>query len=226
MITRSAFLYAAKHPRAALRARPLRLQPPFFSPGRECRRILSRHERLVSTGGDSLFAWQTHQPVLVELLRIIGAPRVLELGIGYASTPLVLGLSASSVSLETTPRWHARFARFADEDHRILIVEPDWRTPFLDEEWDVVFVDNSPAEMRQPLVERLARRARFLICHDTEELFKPSAANYGWDFGQFPHVWTYTQFPTYTTVVSMIEPIPLADRLEGIAAGAAGRAPN
>jgi hypothetical protein len=170
---------------------------------------------VLAAGGDSLVGWQTHQPVLVELFRHLQAPRVLEAGIGYASTPLVLQLARESVSLETNPRWHRRFARFADDRHRILLVEDEASEPWLDEEWDLAFVDGSGTS-RQACVDRLAERTRFVVCHDTEELFKPSAANFGWDFSRFEHVWTYTQFPNYTTVASTTEPIPLT-HLTGIA---------
>ena len=143
---------------------------------------------------------------------------MLELGLGFGSTPLTLGLSGASVSLETDPRWYARFARYASPQHRILlweeVAELEWRCPFLEERWDVALVDNAPANSRQSNLEKLAHRARFIVCHDTQECFRPSPSNYRWDFSAFRHVWTYTQFDTYTTVLSNVEPIPLG-RLAG-----------
>lgn len=194
---------------------PLRLRRPLFRPQREFERILALHPRRpdgTGWGAD----WESHQPVLVELLRRVPGARVLELGIGYASTPVVLGLSASSVSIETVDSWYRRFARFDTPSHRIIPWRDftfwEWRAcPFLQQEWDVAFVDNAPAGSRQSNLLKLAHRSRFIVCHDTEELYKPSAAEYRWDFSSFRHVWTFTEFPTYTTVVSNVEPIPLAD---------------
>jgi hypothetical protein len=158
--------------------------------------------------------------VLVELLRRQFAPRVLELGIGYSSTPIVLALSRSSVSLETDADWHARFARFDEPAHRVLLWteydEAEWRCAYLEEQWDVAFVDNSPHSTRQSNLEKLASNARFIVCHDTEECFKPAGSSYGWDFSGFRHVWTYTRFANYTTVASNVERIPL-DHLGGVA---------
>jgi hypothetical protein len=63
-------------------------------------------------------------------------------------------------------------------------------------------------------ISRSSPNARFIVCHDTQECFVPSPSDYRWDFSGFEHVWTYTQFPTYTTVVSNSEPIPL-EHLDG-----------
>jgi hypothetical protein len=138
---------------------------------------------------------------------------VLELGIGFGSTPLILGLSSSSVSLETNADWYARFAPYDAPAHRILLwtafTDLEWSCPYLDEEWDVALVDNAPAHSRQSNLEALADRARFIVCHDTQECFGPSPSDYRWDFSVFRHVWTYTQFSTYTTVVSNKVAIPL-----------------
>lgn len=162
--------------------------------------------------------WETHEPVLVELLTRNPRARVLELGMGFGSTPLVLGLSGFSVSLETSDAWFRRFARFDSADHRIFlwreVSESGWNCPYLADEWDIAIVDNAPAHTRQSNLEKLSAHSRFVVCHDTQEVFRPSPSDYRWDFSAFRFVWTYTQFGTYTTVVSDIEDIPL-DHLPG-----------
>lgn len=197
---------------------PLRLRRPLFSPKRECRRIVARQPRLVAGNGGEVSDWETHEPVLVELLKLKPAARVLELGTGFGSTPVVLGLSGSSVSLETSEAWYRRFARFDSVDHRVSlwrdVSEFAWECPYLDEEWDIAFVDNAPAHSRQSNLEKLSAHTRFVVCHDTQEVFRPSPSDYRWDFSAFRFVWTYTQFGTYTTVVSNIGDIPL-DHLPG-----------
>jgi len=156
--------------------------------------------------------FESHQPVLIELLGHVPQARALELGIGYGSTPLVYCLSGTSVSLETNPQWHRRFARHSRPEHRIELLsdydEWEWRCPELEQSWDIAFVDNAPGHSRQSNLEKLADGCRFIVCHDTEEVFKPSASDYRWDFSGFEHVWTCTLSPTYTTVVSTREPLP------------------
>lgn len=157
--------------------------------------------------------------MLLELLEQLPRARVLELGTGYGSTPIVLRRSGSSVSLETDRTWFNRLARYADEHHQIVLwskySEKEWTCPYLHEEWDIAFVDNSPASTRQSNLSKLAATARFVVCHDTQECFGPSASRYGWDFTGFRHVWTYTRFETYTTVASDFDEIPI-DSLPGI----------
>lgn len=198
---------------------PLRLRRQVFSPKREFRRIDRNIRRVLADPGLELSVWQSYQPVLVELLRRLERPRVLELGVGYGSTPIVLELSESSVSLDTDREWYARFARFDRPQHRVLhwtdYDASAWNCPYFDEQWDVAFVDNSPHTTRQGNVLRLADRARFIVCHDTEECYKPAGSSYRWDFSGFRHVWTYTRFDNFTTVVSNVEPIPL-DHLGGL----------
>ena len=201
---------------------PIRLRRQVFSPRREFKRIDRHVGRALADPSVEFGVWESHQPVLVTLLRAIEAPRVLELGVGYSSTPVVLALSGTSVSLETDPEWVARFSRFATPKHEIArwddYEEHAWTCRFFDERWDVAFVDNSPASTRQGNVEQLRESARFVVCHDTEECFKPAGSSYGWDFSAFRFVWTCTRFDNYTTVASNSEPIPeaLTKAIEGV----------
>jgi hypothetical protein len=204
----------------SLRSRPPRLREPFFSPERELARILERSRRAELVPDFELLDYETHQPVLLALLEQLPRPRVLELGSGYGSTPILLSRSGSSLSLETDPTWYRRFRRYASDEHGIRLWsdfdDREWRCRYLGERWDVALVDNSPASTRQSNLLKLANGSRFIVCHDTQECFGPAAANYGWDFSLFRHVWTYTRFGAYTTVVSNFEPIPLT-HLPGIA---------
>jgi hypothetical protein len=199
---------------------PLRLRRQVFSPRREYKRIVRRCERVAADPTFELGLWESHQPVLVDLLAQMRDPRVLELGMGYASTPIILAMSGTSVSIETDEPWFERFARFATDAHAFVLLsdytQSAWRTPYLDEDWDVAFVDNSPYSTRQSNLLELAGRARFVVCHDTEECFKPAGSDYRWDFSSFEYVWTYTRFDNYTTVVSNVAPVPLG-HLPGIA---------
>src|SRR6185312_10326907 len=99
---------AVKHELRRQATGPVRLRRRFFRPGREFRRIARRHERVLQDPTFSLLTWESHQPVLIELLRRHPGARMLELGVGYSSTPIVLQLSGSSVSLETDADWLER----------------------------------------------------------------------------------------------------------------------
>jgi len=128
--------------------RPVRHRRPLFSLERECRRDVQRHRAVLADSAVGLGEWESHQPVLVELLTREPGARVLE-------------------------------------------------------------------RSRQGNLLKLASRARFIVCHDTEECFKLSAADHRWDFSSFAHVWTRKRFPNYTTVASTVEAIPL-DALGGV----------
>jgi hypothetical protein len=192
---------------------PLRLWRPFFAPARELRRIEHRYRRTLADPSLEIVGPESHQPVLLELLAQLPQARMLELGTGFASTPIVLGRAGRSVSLETDEWWLRRFGRFASSEHQILLwrdfTDSEWNCPYFADEWDVALIDNLPGRSRQSNLLKLAHQARFIVCHDTEGCFKPSAADYRWDFSGFEYGWTFTRYPTYTTVVSTVEPIPL-----------------
>jgi len=197
----------------AWRFRPPRLREPLFSPERELARIAERRRRVDADPSFELLDYETHQPVLLDLLEHLPDARMIELGTGYASTPIVLGRTGASLSLETEPVWYRRFRRYASDAHRLELVrdfdEREWQSDHLRAEWDVALVDNSPGTSRQRNLLALGERTRFVVCHDTQECFRPAASRFGWDFSSFGHVFTYTRFATYTTVVSNHEPIPL-----------------
>lgn len=205
---------------------PLRLRRQIFSPRREFKRIVRRCEQARRDPSFELGVWESHQPVLLALLGGLPRARVLELGMGYASTPIVLALSGSSVSIEIDEAWFARFSRFARPGHDLVLLADytasEWHTPYLEQQWDVALVDNSPYSTRQSNLLALSHRARFIVCHDTEECFKPAGSDYRWDFSSFRYVWTYARFDSYTTVVSNVEPITL-DLHPGIAGQPPGR---
>ena len=211
---------AARRLARSWRGRPPRLRAPLFTPEREVVRIVERVHRAESDPSFELESFESHQPVLLALLEAVQAARVLELGTGYGSTPIVLARSGQSLSLETDPAWFERFRQFASPAHRIEMCndfdEWRWRSRYFSERWDIALVDNSPGTSRQGNLAALAATTRFIVCHDTQECFRPAASDFRWDFSEFRHVWTYTRFDTYTTVVSNSERIPL-ETLEGIA---------
>jgi hypothetical protein len=120
----------------------------------------------------------THQPVLFETaMRCDGT--VVELGCGEGSTRLLHDVCAERnlplLTLEADADWMNRYApAFASAAHRFELV-PDWETalesPRWDEQqWGLVFVDQSPWEARAASVRRLRSNADFVILHDCDYL--------------------------------------------------------
>ena len=77
--------------------------------------------------------------------------------------------------------------------------------PAFEQEWDVAFIDNAPGESRQSNLLKLRDKCRFIVCHDTEEVYKPSASNYGWNFSTFKYNFVFDKYNTYTNVLSNFE---------------------
>jgi len=153
----------------------------------------------------------SHQPVLMTLLNKIEKAKVLELGIGYGSTPLIVDNSEYSEHYETDLDWFNNLKEeFSSEKHIFNLVTNhskfDWNEESIfSKEWDIAFIDNAAGESRQSNLMKLKDKARFIVCHDTEELYKPSASDYKWDFSSFKYQYVFTKYNTYTSVVSNFE---------------------
>lgn len=170
-----------------------------------------------------LDGFASHQPILVELLKRIEKPKVIELGIGYGSTPIITELSHYSEHYETDNDWLDKFISYQNENHKFFKVSNvgkldglemynifEWKDNYIfEKEWDIAFIDNAPGESRQTNLLKLANKCKFIICHDTEELYKLSAGNYQWDFSNFKYQYVFDKYNVYTTVVSNFEDFKL-----------------
>jgi hypothetical protein len=152
----------------------------------------------------------THLPVLKHIVGITTGP-VLEMGMGYNSTPILHELCSNRllVSLDSEAEWVEKFASFRSDSHKIK-TEPDWddTTRYLQSVfWDVILIDHHPCERRAIDIKLLMHNARFMVVHDTE----PRAAhvyNYEPALSLFRYRWEFQALMPYTTVVSMTDPIP------------------
>lgn len=117
--------------------------------------------------------YATHLPILLEAVSRTTGP-VLELGAGRGSTTALHDLCAASerllVTVDADPEWIERFAHLASETHRFESLPDPAATPWLDEEWSVVFVDHAPGETRCKAIERARSKAEWILAHDSEEL--------------------------------------------------------
>lgn len=115
----------------------------------------------------------SHLPVLAKLLSVIDKP-VIELGIGYNSTPLLHWMckerGVQLMSFETDKEWMDKFKEFQEEDHYMEHVK-DWN--FLDQlasidDFGLVFIDHKPARKRRSSALKFKDTADFVVLHDSE----------------------------------------------------------
>ena len=112
----------------------------------------------------------SHIPILIKLVQMTDGP-VLELGIGYNSTPLLhwlCGASRHLVSLEGDEKWVKKFQEYNVDRHIVKYIE-DWDKADIDNtHWSVVLIDHRPALRRKVDAERLKDKADYILIHDSE----------------------------------------------------------
>lgn len=112
----------------------------------------------------------SHLPALVWTVQQTVGP-ILELGLGYNSTPYLHWASAvprrQLVSYENNPAFYPWAQHYNSTFHQVLTVD-DWKSAQIEHPWDVALVDHNPAEKRANEVLRLAAWAKYIIVHDTD----------------------------------------------------------
>jgi hypothetical protein len=150
----------------------------------------------------------SHQPVLVTLLQKYGGKcNVLELGCGYGSSPILAGLSSYSEHYETDYDWLQKVKEFESENHSFHFVDNHEKFMWNDlipfsKSWDIAFIDNASGESRQSNLIKLKDKCSYIVCHDTEEVYKQAASDYRWNFSMFKYHYVFKNYNTFTTVVS------------------------
>lgn len=116
-------------------------------------------------------AWGSHQPALMECIaKTTGA--VLELGIGYFSTPLLHHYCEASgrtlVSVEADAEWYKSFRHYESGMHTLILAEYDDIIPKLAQRpWSVVLIDNSPGGARRAKdFTTLWPNSEYVVIHD------------------------------------------------------------
>lgn len=135
----------------------------------------------------------------------VPASRILELGAGEYSTPMLHAIAhacgAELLTLGADDAWLAKYRDLMAEFHELRHV-PDWAAEAaIDEPWDLAFVDHAPAERRRFDLARLANNAEvgIVVLHDTEPY-----TSYGYDqaIPLFKFVATCKRWKTWTSVCS------------------------
>lgn len=184
--------------------------------------------------------YYSHYPVLARALAMTTGP-VLELGMGWGSTPLLHAMCANKrdlISFETDPQWLARFQPLAygPEDieeyflglscHQFELAG-DWKAwmnsgwPTM-QHWSVVFIDCAPGEIRKDLALKLKDHAEFVILHDAETdgyYGKGGGGNYR--YYEIDHLWKYKEvyrlLQPATLILSDTRPFGLSKFEQGLA---------
>lgn len=111
--------------------------------------------------------WSTHLPALALAVMRYGR-RVLEIGCGWYSTPMLYTMSHTVETLETDYAWASKFFHLTNGHLHVVPDIEDGAMMFSDFPWDVVFVDCDPVWQREPCVRLFLDKPCCVVAHDTE----------------------------------------------------------
>lgn len=142
----------------------------------------------------------SHFAVLAALVhRTVG--KVLELGVGWGSTPMLRLMCKDRLeSYDNSMAWAHKFGVPWVNDWKKW--EPEHPS------YDVIFIDCAPDEYRKDLAARFKNRAKFIVCHDAEcDTEHGGGGNYQYDLviDQFRHVTFYRTLRPHTLILSNVE---------------------
>ncbi len=169
-----------------------------------------------------IFGYATHTVPLVLALESIGGD-VLELGVGYGSTPLlhnlciptnVSGPIRNVVSLEDNLEWYERFAGYQSSWHLVVFAKDiitETKRFIESRRFGVVLVDNDSTDLevkgmfenRIEAVELLKDEAKIVVVHDTDDVRLSTDSRWLDLVDSFKFVSTWNSFPQ-TTVLSNV----------------------
>lgn len=160
-------------------------------------------------------AFSTHQPVLIHLLNTIKEGDVLEFGVGWHSTPimhLICGLQGRNLlSVDTDKTWFDLFIEYRSPWHKLVLSAPKpifkGVDRMFDRHYSIAFVDAAPAEIRQPVIERIKDIADYVIVHDSEGLIEGRSDVYAYDFSMYKHILHFRPMNPATSVLSNLDEI-------------------
>ncbi len=160
-------------------------------------------------------AFSTHQPVLIHTLNTIVEGDVLEFGTGWNSTPLmhlICGLQGRNLlSIDTDPDWFKKFTNFESPWHHLQLSAQgpiyNGTHSMFNKRYTIAFIDAAPAEIRQPVIERIKDIADYVIVHDSECTFQGRVNVYRYDFSMYKHVLHFRPMNPATSLLSNLDEI-------------------
>jgi len=150
--------------------------------------------------------YSTHLPVLFEAMKRTTGD-VLELGPGFASTPVLHWLceiqGRNLLTIENNYKWHYICRQYYRTDLHKHVCVKDWDQcwPYIEKEWDVVLVDHSPSERRVVEIKKLANLAKLIVIHDSDAN-KDKEYHYSTIYPLFKYRFDFTEVEPATTVLS------------------------
>lgn len=159
------------------------------------------------------FNWGSHIPLLIKVIEhTVGD--VLELGMGWYSTPLLhwmcSDMKRNLYSYENNKGYFDLFQNGLNEFHKTYLID-SYEGIGVDKNWGVVFIDINPMEIRAPLALSLSKCADTIVVHDSEyreekfyhyrELLYPA----------FKYRYDYTKFRPNTSVFSNFNSLEFLD---------------
>lgn len=160
-------------------------------------------------------AFSTHQPILIHVLNTITDGDVLGFGMGWNSTPLMhllCGIQGRNLfSVDTDPEWYDKFIKYASPWHYLNLSAQgpiyDGTHFMFEKKFRIAFIDAAPAEIRQPVIERMKDMVDYIIVHDSECTFQGRVNVYRYDFSMFKHVLHFKPMNPATSVLSNLDEI-------------------
>ena len=139
--------------------------------------------------------YATWLPAMMDCLLRTRGP-VLEVGGGLWSPVLHAFCDRIRMltTVETDPEWYGLMLSLANPWHLVYAELPAGCS------WDVALVDGPTAE-RQPMIEALRGRAKYIVVHDTQD------GGYGWDFKGYT-VSEWASLSPATSVLSAVTDTP------------------
>lgn len=152
--------------------------------------------------------WGSHIPMLIKVMENTTGD-VLEIGMGYYSTPLLHWICSDSKrylhSYENIKGYFDLFQNGLNEYHKTYLVDC-FNGVGTNNVWSVAFIDSNPMEERAHIALALADVAQIIIVHDSEhreerfyhyrELLNP-VFKYRYDYTKFrPNTSVYSNFNT------------------------------
>lgn len=133
--------------------------------------------------------------------------KILELGCGDYSTPVLASISAAQdrplTIISSDRNWSARYKYLVGNRIDIQSIDwPEWPRVTFEDTYGMVLVDNEQTvKQRLGLVKRLASRANLIVLHDANAVERD---RYSWHptLRLFRYLYVHRQLRPYTAVMS------------------------
>lgn len=168
--------------------------------------------------------YHSHYPILASIISRTTGP-VLELGMGYGSTPMLHTMTQPERTLwsvETDQEWFERLSFLGNARHTVELCSSWESCRALDQasSFEVVFIDSSPGEKRKDLALLFKDTAKYVILHDAEcDTMHGGGGNYQYEkiLPEFKYAEVYRLVRPHTLILSNLEEYGLGDHEGGSA---------